>query len=257
MNNTHINLHKDGEYISDYIRKYNCWEPFTTEVLNELFKARKTDTIFVDIGANIGYFTLLAAQQNIPVIAFEPIAANYELLTKSIEENKYTSLVKTYMIPLSDTKEPVIFNVSKKNMGLCSTRVLHNLDYSYSQTSTTNLFDNYLESITQKYMIVKIDVEEQENKVIKGMVNALTSGKITHIIIEMYIYDKETFDILRSCGYNYFIDIGHDGANKTSVIKTNYLSDIRYHSTLEVAEDMISSKRIQRMFLFYKTPVPI
>ena len=104
MNSFHLELHPGAEYISDYIRKYGCWEPITTEVLIEVFNARKPNTVFVDIGANIGYFSFLAAQQGIQVVAFEPVATNYGLFTKSIAINNYHKLVKTFMVPLSDKK---------------------------------------------------------------------------------------------------------------------------------------------------------
>ena len=78
-----LNLHEGNEYISKYIRAYNCWEPLTTELILELFKQKTTDTVFVDIGANVGYFSMLAASKNIPVVAFEPVESNFSLLKKS------------------------------------------------------------------------------------------------------------------------------------------------------------------------------
>ena len=114
-----LNLHENGEYISDFIRKNGCWEPLVSEVLLELLRSKAPNTVFVDIGANIGYFTLFAAAEGVPVVAFEPIAANYRLLSKSVEENNCQNLVRTFMIPLSDTKERLTINVANYNMGMC------------------------------------------------------------------------------------------------------------------------------------------
>ena len=72
-----LNLHESDEYISKYIRDNNTWEPLTTEIILELLKENTPDTVFVDIGANIGYFSMLAASKNFPVVAFEPVEANY------------------------------------------------------------------------------------------------------------------------------------------------------------------------------------
>jgi len=50
----------------------------------------------IDIGANIGYYSLLAAKlvgKNGKVYAFEPETANYKMLLKNIEINGYKNIV--------------------------------------------------------------------------------------------------------------------------------------------------------------------
>ena len=52
--------------------------------------------VVVDIGSNIGYYTLIAAKilgSSGKVYAFEPEPNNYELLLKNIEVNGYTNIV--------------------------------------------------------------------------------------------------------------------------------------------------------------------
>lgn len=262
----------DDEYISNHIRKYGCWEPITSEILLELWSTERTSsfrrplsvhsqTTFVDVGANIGYFTLGALQQGIQTVAFEPIASNYNLLRSSIIKNGYENSVKTYMVALSDIEERVNINVSKKNMGLCSTRKLLDSDYSYTQSCITKRFDDYFGIDTKNPLIVKIDVEEQETKVLKGMTETLRSGKVTHIIIEISKYDKELFNILREFGYDYVVNIGY--TNETSVSQTinihsNHLNNPIYHTTIDVLENEmikdLNTDNTQRMILFYKTP---
>lgn len=59
-------------------------------------KFLKEGMIVVDIGANVGYYTLLAARlvgSSGIVYAFEPMPSNYELLCKSIEVNGYTNVI--------------------------------------------------------------------------------------------------------------------------------------------------------------------
>lgn len=256
----HIELYKN-EYISNYIRECGCWEPITTEVINELFRAKQSDTVFIDIGANIGYFSLLAAQQGVPVVAFEPIASNYRLLTNSIAINEYQNLIRTFMVPLSNKEEQITLNVSKNNMGLCSTRKLLDVDFSYSQTSTAKTLDNYFGYKTQNHLIVKIDVEEQEKNVLQGMEKTLASGKVTHIILEIVEYDSEIFDLLRKYGFNYCVIIGYSDYVKTHVDQiTNYLTTPKYLSTLDNTEKIMmrdTNQNKQKMLLLYTTPQPV
>jgi FkbM family methyltransferase len=260
MNPFLIELH-DNEYISDYIRANGCWEPITTEILKELFEVRQPNTVFVDIGANIGYFTLLASQKGVPTIAFEPVAANYALLDKSIAKNCFENLTQIYMIPLSDKTERVTINVSNKNMGLCSTRKLFDEDFSYSQTSTAEPLDKYFGINTQNNLIVKIDVEEQEKKVLRGMEQTLASGKVTHIIIEIARHDAEIFDILRKHGFNYCTELGYtDGIRFHVIPYTQYLRNKNYLGTTDLIEKKMkesTNKNTQKILLFYKTPSPV
>lgn len=79
-----INLHKHSEWISNFIRKNNYWDKIDTEILNEMFKKNK-NMIFVDIGANIGYFYLFLSSFGVKSIGFEPMKENYELFEKSIK----------------------------------------------------------------------------------------------------------------------------------------------------------------------------
>ena len=55
---------------------------------------------FIDIGANMGIYTIYAAKRGLKVIAFEPEAQNYALLCRSIMINELD--VQAYCVALSD-----------------------------------------------------------------------------------------------------------------------------------------------------------
>lgn len=262
-----INLHEHEEYISSYIRTYGWWEPITTEILTELFNACDPNTIFVDIGANIGYFSLLAASRGIQTVAFEPVTANYSLMEKSIADNGYEKYIQSYRVPLSDKQEKITINVSSYNMGLCSTtRELHQDNFSYSETMIAEPLDSYFGASTQNNLIVKIDVELHEKKVLRGMEQTLTSGKVSHIILEISEYDSEIFDLLRTHGFQYCIDLGFSDRSHinpdTQYLKTKkYLgivdTIIDYFQNTDKEELKKTGKSIQKMLLLYKTPSPV
>ena len=68
-------------------------EPYEMELFKQMVKE---GMVVVDIGANIGYYTLIAAKlvgNKGTVYAFEPMPSNYELLCKNIEVNGYTNVV--------------------------------------------------------------------------------------------------------------------------------------------------------------------
>jgi FkbM family methyltransferase len=252
-----IELYPPGEHISDYIRKFGTWEPISTTILEELYKAATPDTVFVDVGANIGYYSLHAASLNIPVVAFEPVAANMALFNKSIENNGFQGKIHTRMIPLSDKNEYITINICRSNMGLASTRILPKTSQSYSQTTLANTFDEHFGVKYRLNLIVKIDVEEQEKKVLRGMVKTLSSGFITHIILEIARHDPEIFHILRKYGYIYVTNVGYGDSIEKSV---TYLDKPIYHSTLDEFEKSIATQEHinpRRQILIYRTHTPL
>ena len=71
------------------------YEPETTRLFKETVKP---GMVVVDIGAHVGYYTLLAAKQVGPdgkVYAFEPEPGNHALLLKNIGMNGYDNVVAT------------------------------------------------------------------------------------------------------------------------------------------------------------------
>lgn len=65
------------------------WERFNTDLFHKILKHGDT---FVDVGANFGYFSILAGMLIGPMgklYAFEPIPRVFELLTKSLKANGY------------------------------------------------------------------------------------------------------------------------------------------------------------------------
>jgi FkbM family methyltransferase len=85
-------------------------------LVHEILK--KDKLLFIDIGANIGYYSLLAASIGIKCIAFEPIQKNYRLFEKSIKQNNFQHLIKLYKIALGEEHKMVEFNIINHNMGV-------------------------------------------------------------------------------------------------------------------------------------------
>jgi FkbM family methyltransferase len=77
----------DRDLVSRRLRDERRWEPFETSLW---LAAQRPGDVVVDVGANLGYFTLLSALAEAPpsaVFAFEPAADNVELLHANLELN--------------------------------------------------------------------------------------------------------------------------------------------------------------------------
>jgi hypothetical protein len=95
----------ETEGIRMYVNLYDVWylklfsstkgkyEEGTTKVFK---KHLRKGMIMIDIGANIGYYSLIAARivgKDGKVFAFEPHPSNYEWLRKNIEINGFTNVI--------------------------------------------------------------------------------------------------------------------------------------------------------------------
>ena len=58
--------------------------------------------VFINIGANIGYYCCLALARNKPTVAFEPLDANLKLLYKNIAANGWQEQIEIFPLALSN-----------------------------------------------------------------------------------------------------------------------------------------------------------
>src|SRR5262249_57638786 len=88
--------------------------PHVTRVIRALLQP---GTVMVDIGANIGYYTLLAAARigsTGKVIAFEPNVDNCTLLHKSLQANDFANVV-LYNVAVAEAEGAVSLHISDSN----------------------------------------------------------------------------------------------------------------------------------------------
>jgi FkbM family methyltransferase len=253
-----INLHDNKDYISRYIRTYGFWEKHATELVHQIIQLNR-NIVFIDIGANIGYFSLLVASSGIKSIAFEPIKENYELFEQSINENGFQNLIQTYKVALGDERKTSSFNVIKHNMGgSTSIDFLFNLQPDFKRDIEILLADDFLYNIEDD-MFIKMDVENMEVEVLNGMLKTLEKGKVKYILMEISKIDKpylEIFEILKKYKFNIGIHIEllhhFDKSPSRLNISCNYLSIPQIYNSLEqLKEKNILSENISQMNILF------
>ena len=94
---------KTGDLISNYIYHFNTWEPSITQYIVESLDDLKGRS-FVDIGANLGYFSVLVSKMNPEsmVYSYEPMPFLYASLKRNIEINKLSNVVALLQSAISD-----------------------------------------------------------------------------------------------------------------------------------------------------------
>jgi FkbM family methyltransferase len=142
---------------------------------------RKKD-LFVDIGANMGSYTILASgvcQAN--TVAVEPILSTFEMLQNNIALNHIQHLVNPQNIGLG-AKEGIL-NFSTAN-GTMNRVLLHETKEESQQTRIKTLDNLLLAQEDYPISLLKLDVEGYEQAVIEGANITLSDERTKAIIVE-------------------------------------------------------------------------
>ena len=159
------------------------YEPGTTQLFEELLKP---GMVVIDVGAHVGYYTLIAAKQVGPggkVYAFEPDRDNHALLEKNIELNGYNNVLAARSA-VSDRVGASDLYLTALDSGRHS--LFHQgLPERGSVAVETTTVDSFLESQGWPGVdLVKIDVEGAEFTVLDGMAQLLERSAGLKMIIE-------------------------------------------------------------------------
>jgi FkbM family methyltransferase len=134
--------------------------------------------LFVDVGANVGYFSLLAASRGADVIAFEPDPECCVQLDANALINGYA--IDARRLAISDEKgESTLYLAPAENRGGSSLKT----GKGPSLPVPTDTLDAQLDG--RKPTLVKIDVEGAEVRVLRGARALLSSNAPPDIICEV------------------------------------------------------------------------
>ena len=188
--------------------------------------------VFVDIGANIGLFTLNAANlvgESGNVIAFEPFKLNWNSLKKNVSMNRYSSVkIENMAIGEKNGEISLYYDDSESNLGMVSFK---EKGHSIKESIESITLDTYIEnqSIT-KIDFIKLDIEGGEFNALKGMIETLNRFKPTLLIEilndEFYKDNNDSIEnFLSNLGYSkFFIDDEGDVSKKQKELKReNYI----------------------------------
>lgn len=175
----------------------------------------KPNSIFYDIGANVGMYSIFAAINNKKnkIYSFEPHAGNFMSLVKNININNVSKTTFSFPVALSNkTKFTILYldNMISGDSGHCLENSLdHNLNkinLPYQQNSFTTSLDDLIGK--WKFPIpnyVKIDVDGLESKIILGAKNLIKNKKLFSVLIEINPEREKDKDILKFFKKNNFI----------------------------------------------------
>ena len=192
----------------------------------------KPDSVFIDIGANFGLYSLIASQhisEEGTIISFEPFPENYKSLCTNLSLNNLRRIKAENKAVGSQTGTlKLYYNSKENNLGMVSSIKTQNSDFV---TVNMTCLDYYLKKESlKKITFVKIDVEGFEYDVLQGMKQTLQQYSP---IILIEVLDSKSqknvsnkpHELLCEMGYKRFFidDNGNLSSNPYNQGRKNYV----------------------------------
>ena len=187
-----ICLHPVGidRYISHDLRTAGVWEPDTVRTFQRLLRASPADVGIIDIGANIGQYSLLAAAMGYRVVAVEPQPGNLRLFRHAVRLGEFETRITILERAVSDTQAAVglsgydgnqgAYNVRQPPAGPCT-------GVKCPAPVTTMHMDDILETkVAFRRAIMKIDVELHEPQAFRYSARLFDEIFVSHIIMKWH-----------------------------------------------------------------------
>lgn len=167
---------------------------FEPKVTRFLLKVVGRGMTVLDVGADLGYYTLLCANsvgEEGEVIAFEPIPWARERLLMNIELNGFKN-IRVYDFALNDVSGEAVMPEPGKDSRI----VLNNEDgvpTSNSLRVKLEKYDDYFKNQQRKIDLIKIDTEGAELNILLGMQNMIQKDSPS-ILVEIHNHKIKHFD---------------------------------------------------------------
>jgi FkbM family methyltransferase len=169
---------------------FGTHEPSVVHGLEELVQPGWT---VIDVGANIGYFTLLMANRVGPqgkVIAFEPLIENFSILRENIKLNGHLNVVVENLALMNSTGRIELRSATPGAITwVASVRVDQNSAVESESVEAISLDEYVRKKGIAKVDFLKIDVEGAEESVLDGATSVLNRDKPV-LLIELHELDR-------------------------------------------------------------------
>lgn len=180
-NNIYMKLDK-----SSYIDKEILYNKKYSKNINfHIFQKYRPNTIYIDIGANIGTTALPIAvkEKNLEVHAFEPNPKIFKILNENKLQNSCDNLfLHNYAVGFKEEKSQ-LFITQRENGNFGTSSLQNNNDIMDSESIEVNVIklDDFFEKFEKTISLIKIDIQGFEWQAIQGAKSIISKQKPTII----------------------------------------------------------------------------
>lgn len=179
-NKMYLDIQREG--VSRALVFFGTREELETKVFKQALKA---EMVMVDLGANVGYYTLMAASivgARGRVHAIEPFPDNFNLLAKNVQANGFAHIVELHQLAISDRSGTIELFIGKAD-NLHS--LLQSTNSQSSLTVQTLTLDQFLAD-KASIDFLRMDIEGAECLVFDGMDRTLNQSIPPRILFEIH-----------------------------------------------------------------------
>jgi FkbM family methyltransferase len=184
------------------------FEPFETELF---VQSAHAGGVIIDIGANVGYYTVLAASASEveAILAFEPDPTNFALLEQNVRANGY-STVEAFQVAVADEDKEIALYLSEDNSG--DHRSYWIADREIVSIKAVRL-DSFVQTSSAVASVIKMDIQGSEFNAAQGMKDLIDRSHHLALFSEFWpegLSDAGTgadeyFSLLEAYGFSVFV----------------------------------------------------
>lgn len=220
---------------------YNGLDEFSEGLF--LLHFLRDEDLFVDVGANVGVYTILASKVvGAKSIAFEPVPATFQLLGENIRLNEIENKVDCINAVVGFKKGYTNFSIQHDQQNHV---VAKDEEIANSLEIKSNTLDFFLKN--KNPIFIKIDVEGFEKMVVAGAMKTLQNSNLKVVIIELMglgkrygVDENEIHQQLTAIGFTIF---QYQASNRKLLKKENYQSKNIYIRDLAFVKERIETAR--------------
>jgi FkbM family methyltransferase len=222
------------------IAYFGIWEPNLTAYIR---RTLRPGDVFVDVGANIGYYSLLAAslvRSTGAVVAIEASPQICALLQKNIELNAVPNVRVVNCAAAYDAGEIPVYAAKSDNIGQTST--MPRGGNIYAGTVQALPLQNILtESEALGARIIKIDVEGAEPPILRSILENLNRySPNCEVAAEISVDNEDVLAFMRRHGFNAYI-MENDYSDGAYIRRVECVP-VRFEGALTAQADFIFSR---------------
>lgn len=215
-------------FIEWWIYMYGSFEGSAVSMLGRMLGSK---SVAVDVGANVGVYTLTLARKCAEVHAFEPHPDVRYRLTENVRLNNLENvLISPYA--LSDTEgEAVLYSAAHANQGQASLEQRD--DLVTPNRCRLQTLDNYVTEVgLTRLDLVKVDVEGAEFDVLRGGAKTLATMhpmlyvEVNPVHLSRFGSTPEMVrDYLHDLGYQIWVNLGVERSGRKDAVRLKRLED--------------------------------
>ena len=171
--------------ISAHVTDFHTWEEDWLNATRDILLKHK-DFVYVDLGCNIGVYTLFVAKLGVNVYAVDPNVNNLRLLSKSLRLGNLQKNVTLILNAISDKHDNVTLEIVKGNIGGSVIKGIDKIAAKSDKESiveTVTLYD-FGDILKDKKVFIKMDIESYELNAIQGAHSFFQKVDVRYIQME-------------------------------------------------------------------------